>query len=176
MPPASVATILLRRIRSKSDVLPWSTCPMTVTTGARGAKSSGESCSCNWFVSISSTFDGRLMSNSQPISWATKSANVGSKIELMVMLGSAPWSLRRNTKSPQRTPIDSDRDRTVIGEEMGTLPFRGWVGPPLCFCLTLRSRSLVRCGRSSSANRRTRVPWRSASVRSLRSLARSLRC
>ena len=36
MPPASPATTLVVRIRSSSSVLPWSTWPMTVTTGGRG--------------------------------------------------------------------------------------------------------------------------------------------
>ena len=35
MPPASVATTLLSRILSSSDVLPWSTWPMMVTIGGR---------------------------------------------------------------------------------------------------------------------------------------------
>ena len=37
MPPASPLATLVRRMVSSSDVLPWSTCPMTVTTGARGS-------------------------------------------------------------------------------------------------------------------------------------------
>ena len=36
MPPASPATTLVWRMASSSDVLPWSTWPMMVTTGARG--------------------------------------------------------------------------------------------------------------------------------------------
>ena len=41
MPPASVETTDVSRIASSSDVLPWSTWPMIVTTGARGSRSSG---------------------------------------------------------------------------------------------------------------------------------------
>ena len=37
MPPASPATTLVWRMASSSDVLPWSTWPMMVTTGARGS-------------------------------------------------------------------------------------------------------------------------------------------
>jgi hypothetical protein len=37
MPPASPATTLAWRIASSSEVLPWSTWPITVTTGGRGA-------------------------------------------------------------------------------------------------------------------------------------------
>src|SRR5207253_1913212 len=38
MPPASPAATSVCRIASRRDVLPWSTWPMTVTTGARGAR------------------------------------------------------------------------------------------------------------------------------------------
>ena len=41
MPPASPAATFALRIASSSDVLPWSTWPMIVTTGARGTRSSG---------------------------------------------------------------------------------------------------------------------------------------
>ena len=40
MPPASVSTTAVSRMASSSDVLPWSTWPMIVTTGGRGARSS----------------------------------------------------------------------------------------------------------------------------------------
>ena len=36
MPPASPAATSVSRIASSSDVLPWSTWPMIVTTGGRG--------------------------------------------------------------------------------------------------------------------------------------------
>ena len=38
MPPASPATTSVERMASSSEVLPWSTWPMTVTTGARGTQ------------------------------------------------------------------------------------------------------------------------------------------
>ncbi len=41
MPPASPPATLALRMASSSEVLPWSTCPMMVTTGARGTTSSG---------------------------------------------------------------------------------------------------------------------------------------
>ena len=43
MPPASPAATSVERMASSSDVLPWSTCPMTATTGARATRSSSES-------------------------------------------------------------------------------------------------------------------------------------
>ena len=36
MPPASPAATFALRMRSSREVLPWSTWPMTTTTGARG--------------------------------------------------------------------------------------------------------------------------------------------
>jgi len=41
MPPASPSMTLVCRIASSSEVLPWSTWPMTVTTGARGFRFRG---------------------------------------------------------------------------------------------------------------------------------------
>ena len=41
IPPASPAATVVLRMASSSEVLPWSTWPMTVTTGARGTRSSG---------------------------------------------------------------------------------------------------------------------------------------
>ena len=43
MPPASPAATPVWRIASSSEVLPWSTWPMTVTTGGRGSRSLGSS-------------------------------------------------------------------------------------------------------------------------------------
>ena len=43
MPPASPATTFVWRMASSSDVLPWSTWPMMVTTGGRDTRSSGAS-------------------------------------------------------------------------------------------------------------------------------------
>src|SRR5207245_1928516 len=40
MPPNSRVATSVCRIASSSDVLPWSTCPMTVTTGERGTAAS----------------------------------------------------------------------------------------------------------------------------------------
>ena len=45
MPPASPLATRVRRIVSSSDVLPWSTWPMTVTTGGRGSASAACVCS-----------------------------------------------------------------------------------------------------------------------------------
>ena len=43
MPPASLSTTPVSRMASRSDVLPWSTWPMTVTTGGLGSRSASVS-------------------------------------------------------------------------------------------------------------------------------------
>jgi len=43
MPPASPETTSVERMASRSLVLPWSTWPMTVTTGGRGSISAPSS-------------------------------------------------------------------------------------------------------------------------------------
>jgi hypothetical protein len=43
MPPASPEATSVWRMASSSDVLPWSTWPMMVTTGGRSTRSSSES-------------------------------------------------------------------------------------------------------------------------------------
>ena len=54
MPPASPPATLALRMASSSEVLPWSTWPMTVTTGARGTRSSGFVGSTSWEMTSSS--------------------------------------------------------------------------------------------------------------------------
>ena len=46
MPPASPLATRVRRMESSSDVLPWSTWPITVTTGGRGSASDSRSRPC----------------------------------------------------------------------------------------------------------------------------------
>ena len=77
MPPASPAATSVSRIASSSEVLPWSTWPMIVTTGGRDSSSSSESSnsgsaaasSAAWTISIS-------LSNSSARIWIVSSARV----------------------------------------------------------------------------------------------------
>ncbi|CAK7064684.1 MAG: hypothetical protein MEEGG_02920 [Eggerthella lenta] len=72
MPPASPSVTLVLRIASSSEVLPWSTWPMTTTTGSRGWSSSAlSSCSSN---RRSSMVTWTSFSTLQPISSATIAA------------------------------------------------------------------------------------------------------
>ena len=64
----------------------------------------------------------------------------------------------------------SESERTVIGNSIGTLPLRGWVGPKtFFFCFLMRTRG------SSSVSRPTRPPRMSFSALDLRSAWRRLR-
>src|SRR5512143_2630689 len=57
MPPASPATTFVLRMWSSSEVLPWSTCPITVTTGGRGRSVSARSAGCSGAaIAYSSSF------------------------------------------------------------------------------------------------------------------------
>ena len=77
MPPASPAATSVSRMASSSDVLPWSTWPMIVTTGGRAARSSSASSnsgsastsSAAWTISI-------FLSNSSAITCTASSVSV----------------------------------------------------------------------------------------------------
>ncbi len=77
MPPASPAATSVSRIASSSDVLPWSTWPMIVTTGGRWIRSSSASSnsgssstsSAAWTISI-------CLSNSSAITCTASSDSV----------------------------------------------------------------------------------------------------
>ena len=56
IPPASPAATSVSRIESSSEVLPWSTWPMIVTTGGRSTRSSSESSNCGSSTCSSSTW------------------------------------------------------------------------------------------------------------------------
>ena len=82
-PPASPAATLLRLIKSSSDVLPWSTCPMIVTTGARETSSPWVRPVC--MISSSSAFSLSILAL-WPISSATMAAVSWSIIWLIVTM------------------------------------------------------------------------------------------
>ena len=80
MPPASPAATLVERMASSSEVLPWSTWPITVTTGARGASVAGSSATSNTPSSTSASATRlTVWPSSSAISWAV-SASITSLI------------------------------------------------------------------------------------------------
>ncbi len=100
MPPASPATTLALRMRSSSLVLPWSTWPMTVITGARvgaSSASSRKSRSSSFCSSTSCSSPGSTMRISAPSS-ATNSSIMSSDSD-WVAVTISPCSMRKRTTS-----------------------------------------------------------------------------
>src|SRR4030067_386145 len=99
IPPASWSITWLARIASKSDVFPWSTWPMIVTTGGRATRSSSRSASWSMRLSIS----GATFSTSKPYSWARRPAASASRSWFTVV--GIPISISFLMTSPALTPI-----------------------------------------------------------------------
>ena len=102
IPPASPATTSVERMRSSRSVLPWSTWPITVTTGGRGrwSASSSSSSSSKYRASNSASCSspGSTRRTSAPIS-AAKSSIMSSLSDCVAMTIS-PWSNKKRTMSP----------------------------------------------------------------------------
>ena len=109
MPPASRSATRVSRMASSSDVLPWSTWPMTVTTGARSLMSSGLASSVSAETSSSSKL---RISISAPNSRAMSLAVSTSSVLLMVIIMRFISSLARTSFT--RTSSLSARSFTVI--------------------------------------------------------------
>ena len=77
MPPASPAATSVSRIASSSDVLPWSTWPMIVTTGGRGSRSSSASSNSGSASASSAAVTISIsLSNSSASTWIASSDSV----------------------------------------------------------------------------------------------------
>ena len=76
IPPCSPSTTLVLRIESRSVVFPWSTCPITVTTGGRGTSSDSESSNTGRSATAGGG-GGASMSTMNPNDSATPSINSG---------------------------------------------------------------------------------------------------
>jgi hypothetical protein len=94
MPPASRSATRAERMASSSVVLPWSTCPITVTTGARVTRSAG-STSSDSTCSISSSKVCIL--TSAPNSRAIIDAVSSSSVLLMVIISRRSISFLRTS-------------------------------------------------------------------------------
>jgi hypothetical protein len=77
MPPASPAATSVARIASRSDVFPWSTCPIIVTTGARVTASSSppsaspRSSICSTSTATFSTWCSNSPATRVAVSWSS---------------------------------------------------------------------------------------------------------
>ena len=149
IPPASPATTLVFLIASSSEVLPWSTWPMTVITGGRGFNSSSLS-STESITSSTSESDTRtiLCPNSSTISSA-----VSASIDWFCVTIN-PLCISALTTSATRSAIRLESSCTTI--DSGTCTSRTIFSrdstPPIAF---RRARS---CLRFIAARDRCRPP------------------
>ena len=89
IPPASPAAIFDSRIASRRDVLPWSTCPMIVTTGSRGRRSA---VTASRFCSRETSSSNEMTFASKPNSRQTSLATLISRGWLIVAMMPRPRS------------------------------------------------------------------------------------
>ena len=120
MPPASPATTSVSRIASSSDVLPWSTWPMIVTTGGRGSRSSSASSnsasastsSAAWTISIS-------LSNSSARTWIASSDSVW--VSVAISPSCISFLITSGTGTPRYSAtsltVEPELTRMVVGLE-----------------------------------------------------------
>src|SRR5215470_13886847 len=106
MPPNSFSATFDFRMASSSDVLPWSTCPMTVTTGGRRLSCDGSRSSS----STTSPSTERISTSTLNLS-ATSLAAVGSRSSLTVAI--TPSSSSALITSPDLRRIFSASSPTV---------------------------------------------------------------
>src|ERR1700675_4209637 len=134
MPPASPDTTLAWRSASSSEVLPWSTWPITVTTGERGSVSVESSTASN---RPSSTSDAATRLTVWPISSAISCAVSASITSVILCI--APCFISRRMTSTARSDMRlasswmlmaSGITTSRINFSFGSLaawPFRRWV-------------------------------------------------
>ena len=125
MPPASPAATFAWRIASRSDVLPWSTWPMTVTTGARGTRGAevavpGSPGIPSAVRESSSSSSKETTAASAPTSLAIWIAVCASRGWLTVAM--MPRCMSRRRMSLASTPSFSESSLTVTPSERKTGP------------------------------------------------------
>ena len=108
IPPASPAATSAARMASSSEVLPWSTWPITVTTGGRMTSFDSSTSTSGMYSSTSNPF----FSSVKPNSVARKAAVSASICWLIVAILPACMSLRM--RSAAFTPIACDSADTEI--------------------------------------------------------------
>src|SRR5947209_14599907 len=121
MPPASPAATSVSRMASSSEVLPWSTCPMIVTTGGRSTSSSSASSntgsastsSAAWTISIS-------FLNSSARTWMASSVSVWVRVAI------SPRPISFLITSGTGTPKYSATSLTVEPELMRMRSTASW--------------------------------------------------
>ena len=169
MPPASPATTRVLRMWSSSEVLPWSTWPITVTTGGRGRCSPS---TCSERSRCFSTSSSATSFTRWPNSSTTRVAVSWSKAWLMVAI--TPMSMSFLMTSPAFTLMPWASSPTVAISPTSTsrtMTSCGFSNSPPCFsterarrfaclavCLRESSRRRLRAALKSSPRVRSR--WR----------------
>ena len=156
MPPASPAATSEDRMASSSDVLPWSTWPITVTTGARGASSAGSSATSNRPSSTSASATRRTV---WPISSAISCAVSASITSLIVTIW--PCFISRRMTSTARSDMRLARSWMVIASGIVTsrtsFSFGSLDAMPLSRCVRRRNEATERSRTSSARSAVTSV-------------------
>ena len=111
MPPASPAATSVSRIASSSEVLPWSTWPMIVTTGGRATRSSSESENSG---SVGSSSAAVTISSLR--SYSSAIARTDSSVRVWVRVAISPIVISFLITSAGASPSDSATSRTVAPE------------------------------------------------------------
>ena len=141
MPPASPAATSVSRIASSSEVLPWSTWPMIVTTGGRSVRSSSASANCG-----SSGSSSAAVTISSLRSYSSAIARIDSSVSVWVSVAISPIIISFLITSAGASPSSSATSRTVAPElTLVASGSAGVAGPS---------------GGSSSSGRRRRPPRR----------------
>ena len=123
IPPASVSTTDASRIASSSVVFPWSTCPMIVTTGGRGARSS--SASSYSATSISSSAACLIVtSRSSSVAMTSISSSDSDCVAVRIW----PSPMRILMSSPIGTPSACEMSLTVAPDSTVTGPVGATTG------------------------------------------------
>jgi hypothetical protein len=139
---------LVSRIASSSEVLPWSTCPITVTTGARV-----------WRGAVSATASpvGGVRESSISSSKETTAASTPASLAIwMAVAASSGWlmvarmprCIRSRTMSFASTPSFSESSLTVTPSERNTGPVgSGFLNsrtfPESCARVSLEARRIA---------------------------------
>src|SRR3712207_4587336 len=124
MPPASPAATCVSRIASSSEVLPWSTWPMIVTTGGRSTSTSGSSSKVGSAATSSAALTiSTSLSNSVASTWMASS----DRVCVSVAISPRPMSfLMISDRVEQRglavVDVAHDRhDRRAVDEHVGVV-------------------------------------------------------
>ncbi len=137
MPPASPAATSALRMRSSSEVLPWSTWPSTVTTGGRAVIISGLSSSCSTVTSSPASLTTALKPNFLATAVATSLAMFWLIVAIVpILMSSEMTSLTGTIIDVASSCTVSKSGISIVSSSLG-----GSIGSESVFFLRERSLS-----------------------------------